>query len=412
MFTIKTYNTIAEEGLAKFEPDHYRLNTEEDPDALLLRSQNVHDLEFPEKLKAIARAGAGTNNIPIERCSDHGIVVFNTPGANANAVKELVLASLLLSARPILEGAEWAKTLKGPAVEKKVEAEKKRFVGTELAGKQLGVIGLGSIGAMVANDAYRLGMDVVGYDPYVSVDTAWSISSRVHRVHSIEDVLTTSDYITVHVPLMPQTKELISAEKLQLVKKNAVLLNFSRGELVNVNAVIDALENGELKQYLTDFADERLLGVEKALVLPHLGASTGEAEINCAKMAAKTLKYFLETGNIVHSVNFPTVEMSFRSPIRLAIVNQNVTNMVGQMSTGLADHQVNIENIINRSRGEYAYTLIDIEEISIEKLKTIVGRIKNVEGVLSVRVLKNQTETVWKGANNGKNQAFQKYSAK
>lgn len=389
MYAIKTYNAIAEEGLKKFEVENYQLNETDNPDGIVLRSHNLNGMTFPSQLKAIARAGAGTNNIPVEECSEKGIVVFNTPGANANAVKELIIASLLLAVRPIIEGVEWVKTLKGPDVEKKVEAEKKRFVGSELAGKQLGVIGLGSIGAMVANDAYRLGMDVVGYDPYVSVDTAWSISSRVKRVLTIEEVLTTSDYITVHVPLMSSTRAMISAEKLLLVKKDAVLLNFARGELVDVEAVIAALEKGKLKSYLTDFADERLIEMDNAVVLPHLGASTEEAEINCAKMASKTLKYFLETGNIVHSVNFPSVEMVLNSPIRLAVINLNVTNMVAQMSIGLAEYDVNIVNIMNKSRGDYAYTLIDVESVSEDKLTEIVKKISSVEGILSVRVIKN-----------------------
>ncbi|EDP69072.1 hypothetical protein CAT7_06111 [Carnobacterium sp. AT7] len=389
MYAIKTYNAIADEGLKKFEPEHYQLNKTENPDGIVLRSQNLHDMVFPSELKAIARAGAGTNNIPVNECSEKGVVVFNTPGANANAVKELILASLLLAVRPIIEGVEWVKTLKGPDVDKKVEAEKNRFVGSELAGKQLGVIGLGSIGAMVANDAYRLGMEVVGYDPYVSVDTAWSISSRVKRVLTIEEVLKTSDYITVHVPLMESTRAMISADKLALVKREAVLLNFARGELVDLDAVIAALEKGQLKSYLTDFADERLIELDNAVVLPHLGASTAEAEINCAKMASKTLKYFLETGNIVHSVNFPTVEMALNSPLRLAVINRNVTNMVAQMSIGLAEYSVNIVNIMNKSRGDYAYTLIDIEFIPAEKLALIVKRIQDVEGILSVRVIKN-----------------------
>ncbi|AGY81048.1 3-phosphoglycerate dehydrogenase family protein [Carnobacterium inhibens] len=391
MYTIKTYNAIAEEGLKKFNIENYQLNQTDDPDGIVLRSQNLHDMKFSSQLKAIARAGAGTNNIPIQECTEKGIVVFNTPGANANAVKELVLASLLLAVRPIIEGVEWVKTLEGPDVDKKVEAEKKRFVGSELAGKQLGVIGLGSIGAMVANDAYRLGMDVVGYDPYVSVDTAWSISSRVKRVLSIEEVLTTSDYITVHVPLLDSTRAMISAEKLALIKKEAVLLNFARGELVDLDAVISALKNGQLKSYLTDFADERLIEMDNVVVLPHLGASTEEAEINCAKMASKTLKYFLETGNIVHSVNFPTVEMVLNFPLRLAIINRNITNMVAQMSIGLAEYGVNIVNIMNKSRGDYAYTLIDIESIPEEKLMDIVNRIKSVAGILSVRVIKNES---------------------
>lgn len=391
MWTINTYNKIAEEGLNKFEPEQYSLNETDDPDALLLRSQDLQSMKFPSNLKAIARAGAGTNNIPVAACSEKGIVVFNTPGANANAVKELVLASMILAARPILDGVKWVNTLKGPDISQQVENEKKRFIGTEIAGKQLGVIGLGAIGAMVANDAYRLGLDVVGYDPYVSVDTAWTISRRVKRVHSIEEVLAHSDYVTVHVPLIKETKNLFDTQTISLMKEGAVLLNFSRGELVESEAVIQALRKGRLKQYFTDFAEEALVHEEKAVVFPHLGASTSEAEINCAKIAADTVKYFLETGNIIHSVNFPTVEIAFTAPIRLAIVNRNVTNMIGQMSMELAKDAINILNIINRGRGDYAYTLIDIEELPDEQLEVVVQRIKKVTDILSVRVIRNQT---------------------
>lgn len=391
MWTINTYNKIAEEGLNKFEPEQYSLNETDDPDALLLRSQDLQSMKFPSNLKAVARAGAGTNNIPVAACSEKGIIVFNTPGANANAVKELVLASMILAARPILDGVKWVNTLKGPDISQQVENEKKRFIGTEIAGKQLGVIGLGAIGAMVANDAYRLGLDVVGYDPYVSVDTAWTISRRVKRVHSIEEVLAHSDYVTVHVPLIKETKNLFDTQTISLMKEGAVLLNFSRGELVESEAVIQALRKGRLKQYFTDFAEEALVHEEKAVVFPHLGASTSEAEINCAKIAADTVKYFLETGNIIHSVNFPTVEIAFTAPIRLAIVNRNVTNMIGQMSMELAKDAINILNIINRGRGDYAYTLIDIEELPDEQLEVVVQRIKKVTDILSVRVIRNQT---------------------
>lgn len=391
MWTINTYNKIAEEGLNKFEPEQYSLNETDDPDALLLRSQDLQSMKFTKNLKAVARAGAGTNNIPVAACSEKGIVVFNTPGANANAVKELVLASMILAARPILDGVKWVNTLKGPDISQQVENEKKRFIGTEIAGKQLGVIGLGAIGAMVANDAYRLGLDVVGYDPYVSVDTAWTISRRVKRVHSIEEVLAHSDYVTVHVPLIKETKNLFDTQTISLMKEGAILLNFSRGELVESEAVIQALRKGRLKQYFTDFAEEALVHEEKAVVFPHLGASTSEAEINCAKIAADTVKYFLETGNIIHSVNFPTVEIAFTAPIRLAIVNRNVTNMIGQMSMELAKDAINILNIINRGRGDYAYTLIDIEELPDEQLEVVVQRIKKVTDILSVRVIRNQT---------------------
>lgn len=400
MFNINSYNEIAAEGLELFEKEQYALDVTDDPDGILLRSADLHGTVLPLQLKGIARAGAGTNNIPLKECSERGIVVFNTPGANANAVKELVLASLLLAARPILEGAMWAKTLKGPDAVQKAEAEKKRFVGSELAGKRLGVIGLGSIGAMVANDAYRLGMEVRGYDPYLSVDTAWKISRHIIRVESIEEVLETCDYITVHVPLMPETAKMIDAESIQRIKKNAVLLNFSRGGLVDIEAVVEALEERRLAQYMTDFVDERLLGIEGAVVLPHLGAATAEAETNCSVMAAETLKYFLETGNIRHSVNFPHVEMAFRSPIRLAIANRNVTNRIGQMSAILAEQGINIVNILNRSKGDYAYTLIDIDEIDADQLGHIANKVRQLEGILSVRVIRplNRKEGIAHGS--------------
>ncbi|MEG0267685.1 MAG: 3-phosphoglycerate dehydrogenase family protein [Carnobacterium sp.] len=392
MLDIKTYNAIAVEGINKFGPEKYRLNQAEEPDAILLRSENLQKMIFPKKLKAIARAGVGTNNIPVEACSEQGVVVFNTPGANANAVKELVLASLILASRPIIEGVNWASTLEGPNISQQVEAEKKRFVGTEIVGKQLGVIGLGSIGAMVANDAYRLGMDVMGYDPYVSVETAWTISRRVKRAHSVEEVLETSDYITVHVPLLKETEKLFDATQLDKIKQGSVLLNFSRGELVDNEAVLQALKTGKISKHFTDFADDKLMNKEGVVVLPHLGASTAEAEINCAKMAAKTLTYFLETGNISNSVNFPTVDLAFNSPLRLAIVNHNITNMIGQMSIRLAENNINIINIINRGRGAYAYTLIDIEDLVQEPLEKIIQEIKNVEGVLTVRSIRNKNK--------------------
>lgn len=392
-YQIKTYNMIAEEGLRKFEEGDYQLNQSETPDALLIRSQNLHELEIPDSVLAIGRAGAGVNNIPVETCTQKGIVVFNTPGANANAVKELVLASLFMSARPILNGAIWTRkslTTADGNVEAIVEAEKKRFVGTELQGKKLGVIGLGAIGAMVANDAYRIGMNVVGYDPYVSVDTAWTISSRVKRALTIEEVLATSDYVTIHIPLLPQTKHLINAEKLALMKESATLLNFSRGELVDNQAVIQALNTGNLKHYITDFAAAELIGVENVLLLPHLGASTLEAEVNCAKMAARTLKYYLETGNIKRSVNFPTVDMNFQAPLRLAIIHQNVPSMVGRITTELANEEINIINMINRSKNDYAYTLIDLEELTNEQTRNIVTVLKNITEIIHVRTIENQ----------------------
>ncbi|MGX7197918.1 phosphoglycerate dehydrogenase [Enterococcus olivae] len=388
MFQIKTFNAIAPEGMSRFDKENYAIDQSKNPEGIILRSQKLHDYDFPPSVLGVARAGAGTNNIPVEKCTEQGIVVFNTPGANANAVKELVITSLLLSVRPILQGAVWVQNLSGADVEEQVEANKKQFVGNELEGKKLGVIGLGSIGAMVANDAYRLGMEVVGYDPHVSVDTAWSISRRVRRAKEINEIFTTCDFITVHVPLLEKTKNLISDKELAQMKPTAKLFNFSRGEIVDTEAVLKAINDGYLAGFTTDFADERLLNNEKILVLPHLGASTEEAEINCAKMAARTLKRFLETGIIKRSVNFPTVEMAFHSPYRITIVNRNVPNMLGQISSTIASAGINIDNMINRGRDDYAYTLVDVNEEKEAKLADVVARLEANSDVIRVRVIK------------------------
>lgn len=390
MFQIKTFNAIAPEGLQRLEPEHYAINESEQPQGILLRSQKLHDYDFPESVLGVARAGAGTNNIPVQSCTEKGIVVFNTPGANANAVKELVVASLLLSVRPIIQGAQWVQTLSGNHVEEQAEAHKSQFAGTELEGKKLGVIGLGSIGAMVANDAYRLGMEVVGYDPYVSVDTAWTISRRVKRANDIAEVFSTCDFITVHVPLMDNTRNLIGTDEISKMKATTKLFNFSRKEIVDTDAILKALQEGRLAGYTTDFADEQLLHNEKVLVLPHLGASTEEAEVNCAKMAARTLKKFLEFGTIKRSVNFPTVEMAFRSPYRLTIINRNVPNMLGQISSIIADSGINIDNMLNRGRDDFAYTLVDVASEDEGLLKELADTLRTNENIIRVRVIKNQ----------------------
>ncbi|WP_430610126.1 phosphoglycerate dehydrogenase [Enterococcus sp. DIV0876] len=390
MFQIKTFNAIAPEGLQRLEPEHYAINESEQPQGILLRSQKLHDYDFPKSVLGVARAGAGTNNIPVQSCTEKGIVVFNTPGANANAVKELVVASLLLSVRPIIQGAQWVQTLSGNHVEEQAEAHKSQFAGTELEGKKLGVIGLGSIGAMVANDAYRLGMEVVGYDPYVSVDTAWTISRRVKRANDIAEVFSTCDFITVHVPLMDNTRNLIGTDEISKMKATTKLFNFSRKEIVDTDAILKALQEGRLAGYTTDFADEQLLHNEKVLVLPHLGASTEEAEVNCAKMAARTLKKFLEFGTIKRSVNFPTVEMAFRSPYRITIINRNVPNMLGQISSIIADSGINIDNMLNRGRDDFAYTLVDVASEDEGLLKELADTLRTNENIIRVRVIKNQ----------------------
>ena len=388
MFEIKTYNAIAPEGLNLLNADQFVLNSGANPDGIILRSEKLHGMEFPESLKAIARAGAGVNNVPVEECSEAGVVVFNTPGANANAVKELVLAAMIMAARPIKEGLDWVQTLSGDDVEKQVEKGKSQFAGTEISGKTLGVIGLGAIGAMLANDAFRLGMEVIGYDPYVSVETAWNINRRVQKAASVAEILEKADYISIHVPVNGDTKGMVDAAFLAQMKDNAVLLNFARGELVNTADMLAALKEKSIRKYVTDFADEALLHNDDIIVMPHLGASTEEAEVNCAIMAAQTLKYFLETGNIVNSVNFPGVDIAMHSPIRITVINKNIPNMVGQISSGLAKYFINIEDILNRSRGNYAYTVIDIAETDQAVLDEVVENFKKIDGIVNVRVIR------------------------
>lgn len=388
MFEIKTYNAIAPEGLNLLNADQFVLNSGANPDGIILRSEKLHGMEFPESLKAIARAGAGVNNVPVEECSEAGVVVFNTPGANANAVKELVLAAMIMAARPIKEGLDWVQTLSGDDVEKQVEKGKSQFAGTEISGKTLGVIGLGAIGAMLANDAFRLGMEVIGYDPYVSVETAWNINRRVQKAASVAEILEKADYISIHVPVNGDTKGMVDAAFLAQMKDTAVLLNFARGELVNTADMLAALKEKSIRKYVTDFADEALLHNDDIIVMPHLGASTEEAEVNCAIMAAQTLKYFLETGNIVNSVNFPGVDIAMHSPIRITVINKNIPNMVGQISSGLAKYFINIEDILNRSRGNYAYTVIDIAETDQAVLDEVVENFKKIDGIVNVRVIR------------------------
>lgn len=391
MYQIKTYNAIAAEGMSRFSKDKYAINESDQPEGIILRSQNLHDFDVPDSLLAIARAGAGTNNIPVDRCTENGVVVFNTPGGNANAVKELVLASLLTSVRPVIQGAAWVQGLEGSDIEKQVEANKKQFAGNELVGKKLGVIGLGSVGAMVANDAYRLGMEVMGYDPYVSVDTAWSISRRVQRVLDSDEIFKTCDFISIHVPLTEETRDFVGANELSMMKATAKLFNFARGEIVNSDAVLAAVNENRIGGYTTDFAEEKLLHHPNIIVFPHLGASTEEAEINCAKMAARNLKRYLETGVIKNSVNFPTVEMSFNSPYRITVVNRNVPNVLGQVSTKIATGGINIDNMVNRGRGEFAYTLVDVNENDLEKINEVAQSLHDIEEVVRVRVISQPT---------------------
>lgn len=387
MFKIQTLNSISEVGLELLPKDTYKISSDcENPDGILVRSAKMHDMELPASLKAIARAGAGVNNIPIEACSEKGIVVFNTPGANANGVKELVLAGLLISSRKIVDGVVWTKTLigKGAEVPKLVEKGKGSFVGPEIMGKKLGVIGLGAIGVLVANAAHSLGMDVQGYDPYISVDAAWGLSRAVHRAASLEALISECDYITVHVPLLDETKGMFNKDKFSLMKKGVRLLNFSRGELVNNTDLKEAIEAGIVARYVTDFPTEDLLDVENIITIPHLGASTPESEDNCAIMAAQELRNYLEHGNIKNSVNFPNCEMSRSTDNRLVVAHKNIPNMVGQITTLLASAEVNITDMMNKSKKDWAYTIIDsdkkVNEDIVEKLRTI-------NGIVSVRTL-------------------------
>lgn len=387
-YFIRTLNAISDIGLKRFPSATYTVGPGvEAPDALLLRSASLHGLEIPDTILAVARAGAGTNNIPISDYSAKGIPVFNTPGANANAVKELVIAAIFLAARNIIPAASFAHRLRGTSEEmnKAVEAGKKAFVGFELPGRTLGVIGLGAIGVQVANTASRLGMHVVGFDPGITVDHAWTLSSKVERVTSLDQLLKHSDIVTIHVPLVPTTQGLIGANQLAIMPNSAVLVNFARGAIVDEDAVVAALEADRLRGYVCDFPSPALNTHERVVTLPHLGASTNEAEDNCAIMAADELRAYLEEGTITNSVNFPDAELPRASGTRrIAIANSNVPNMVGQISTLVAEAGLNIADLLNKSRGELAYTLVDIEGKVPDDLLTKVRRIK---GVLSARLI-------------------------
>lgn len=385
MFKIQTLNKISAQGLAQLPLDDYETASEIlHPDAILLRSADMHSMEVPESVKAIARAGAGTNNIPIPAMTERGIVVFNTPGANANAVRELVLLSLLMASRPVIKASEWVQALsgKGSEIPDLAEKGKSQFVGPEIRGKTLGVIGLGAIGAMVANSASDLGMNVIGYDPFISVDAAWSLSRAVVKAETLDTILTKADYISIHVPQTAETKGLINADRIKAMKKGVRIINLARGGLV-VNAdVLEGINSGKIACMVTDFADEELLGNDKIICLPHLGASTPEAEENCALMAVKQLRDFLETGTIVNSVNFPKCKIDEAIPAggtRLCISHKNIPNMVGQITTALAESSLNISAMTSQSRGDLAYTVIDVDTpvdgASMYKLGAIKGLI-------------------------------------
>lgn len=388
MFKIQTLDKIDTDGLRLFPLSNYEIASElPRPDAIVLRSFKMHDMELPSSLKAVARAGAGVNNIPIEKCTEEGIVVFNTPGANANGVKELVIAGLLLSSRDIIGAVNWGKTLigKGDEVPTLVEKGKKNFAGQEIKGKTLAVIGLGAIGVLVANAASALGMNVIGYDPYMSVKHALKLSRNVTWVDGVQPLLAQADYVTLNIPLTPDTKGYIGTEKFKMMKDGVKILNFARGGLVDNQALKVAIEAGKVSNYVTDFPDEECMKMEKVISIPHLGASTKESETNCAIMAVNQLKEYLENGNIINSVNFPAAEMDRNGGSRILIANKNVPNMVSQISTVLASESLNIENMLNKKRDNIAYNIIDVDSDNVNE--TIKEKLLAIDGIFMVRIL-------------------------
>ncbi|MFQ8662268.1 MAG: phosphoglycerate dehydrogenase [Lachnospiraceae bacterium] len=386
MYRYHCLNPISEVGLETFTEEYVPVSEPENADAILVRSTNMKEMEFAKELKAIARAGAGVNNIPLEKCAEEGIVVFNTPGANANGVKELVLAGMLLASRDIIGGINWVQENEEDGnITKDAEKAKKAFAGCELEGKKLGVIGLGAIGVLVANAATHLGMEVYGYDPYISVDSAWRLSRSIRHAKTVDEIYKDCDYITIHVPATDTTKGMIDQDALSLMKKGVVVLNFARNVLVEEEAMVDALVSGHVKHYVTDFPTPQIVGVKGAIVIPHLGASTEESEDNCAVMAASQIKNYLENGNIKNSVNYPDCDMGLRgNNTRILLLHHNVPNMIGQFTKILADDNMNIADLTNKSKGKYAYTMIDIDSAVSENVIKDLGTVKEV---LRIRVI-------------------------
>ena len=388
MYKIQTLNKIDQEGLQVFPTSKYEISNDiAQPDAIVLRSFSMHDMEIPQSVKAIARAGAGVNNIPIAKCTENGIVVFNTPGANANGVKELVIAGLLMASRDLVGGVQWAKTLigEGDKVPPLVEKGKANFGGSEIKGKTLGVIGLGAIGVLVANAAQSLGMKVIGYDPYISIDHAWNLHHDVTRAYGIEPMLAKADFITLQVPLLAETTGFINTERIKLMKDGVKILNFARGELVVDADIIAALNGGKVGAYLTDFPNEELLKCDKVMAIPHLGASTNESEVNCAIMAAEQIRNFFENGNIRNSVNFPGAELERNNGARLLVTNKNIPNIISQITTILAQAGINIDNMLNKNKGDIAYNIIDASNETLSD--DIIAKVKAIDGVFVVRAL-------------------------
>ncbi len=387
MFKYHCLNPISQVGLDKFSGQYEKTETIEEADGILVRSAAMHDMELPENLLAIARAGAGVNNIPLDKCAEKGIVVFNTPGANANGVKELVIAGMLLAARDVAGGIEWVKAnVSDENIAKDAEKAKKNFAGTEIQGKKLGIIGLGAIGVKVANVAKHLGMEVYGYDPYVSVDAAWNLSRDVKHVLHVEEIYAECDIITIHVPLMDATKGMINREAIDQMKDGVILLNFARDLLVDEKAVLESIKAGKVRKYVADFPNPTTAGQEGCIVIPHLGASTEESEDNCAVMAVKQLKDYLENGNILNSVNYPKCDMGICEQAgRVAIFHKNIANMITKFTACFGDNNINISDMTNKSRGEVAYTMLDIETPAS---KEIIEKLQSIDGVFRVRVVK------------------------
>lgn len=387
MFQYTCLNPIADIGLNLFSKKYQKTEDLKDAQAVLVRSASMHDLELPDGLEAVARAGAGVNNIPLDKCAEKGIVVFNTPGANANGVKELVIAGMLLASRDIIGGIEWTNENKDePDIAKLAEKQKKNFAGCEISGKKLGVIGLGAIGVQVANAAIHLGMEVLGYDPYISVNAAWNLSRGVKHISNLDDIYKECDFITVHVPLMDATRGMINEDAISKMKEGVVILNFARDPLADEEAVLAGIASGKVKKYVTDFANPTVAGKAGVILTPHLGASTEESEDNCAMMAVREIRDYLENGNIVHSVNFPDCSMGgCEKAGRVAILHKNIKGTIGKYSTVFGNADINIEDMTNKSKGDYAYTLLDIDTPVTDE---VVEQLRAIEGVLKVRVVK------------------------
>lgn len=386
MHRVRTYNTISVKGLDRFSRENYEVASElSSPDAFLIRSQKLHDMEFPPTLKAVGRAGAGVNNVPLDRCNDAGIVVFNAPGANANAVKELVLAGLLMGSRDIYGGMKFVESLEPQdGLDPLLEKEKKRFAGTELVGKTLGVVGLGNIGSLVANMGLALGMKVIGYDPAISIEAAWRLSSDVEKMDNLPSVFSRADYVSLHLPVLDVTRGLVNESLLANCKSSMVLLNFARGEIVDTDAIVRALDAGSLHRYVSDFPANNTLGHPGILQMPHIGASTGEAEENCAIMVADQLMAFLENGNVSNSVNFPNIALARTTPVRLTITNRNVPKVLNQITAIIAEHDINIVDMLNSSRGDLAYNIIDLEACPLQES---LDALNAIDEVINLRVI-------------------------